>query len=323
MVIKCSRLCILCFVAAVTALPLFIACAPGSGEQDHSTQAEPAAARLEAPTLDELANATYEGIFDDPVSLSDGEYEGEPFEPGAASRPAAGLVEDFRLTGDLNGDQSEEAVVLLWENSGGTGIHDYLAIVGHRSGEITNVGTALIGDRVQVQAARVVDGQIVLQVIQAGPEDAACCPSQKMTRTWALSGDGLSEISSEVTGTLSLSDLAGVEWVLTHISWDEPAPPEPEVTLSFEADRISGRGGCNTYFASVEAGGMPGWMTVGTVGSTQMVCPETIMALERRYLKAFAGEVQYRFLAGRLVLTSTQEGVTTSMRFAAREAKAQ
>jgi hypothetical protein len=45
-----------------------------------------------AATLGELRAATYEGIFDYPVTLIDGCYEGEPFVEGGASATAALVV---------------------------------------------------------------------------------------------------------------------------------------------------------------------------------------------------------------------------------------
>jgi hypothetical protein len=78
---------------------------------------------LGAPTLLELRNATYAGLEDlaVPVTLEERRWEGEPFEPGAASRPSVVLAPGFRLTGDLDGDGAEEAVVVLAQSSGGSG----------------------------------------------------------------------------------------------------------------------------------------------------------------------------------------------------------
>ncbi len=277
------------------------------------------AAAVDAPTIDELANARYEGIYDEPVALKDGRWEGEPFVPGAASRPAVGLVQDFRLTGDLDGDGSDESVVLLWESSGGSGTYNYIAVVGRRGREIINLGTALVGDRVQIRAARIAEDKIELEVVQAGPGDAACCPSQKATRTWVLAQSELKEEAPILTGTLSLGDLAGREWVLTHLSRDEPAPAEPEITLAFEGDRVSGTSGCNRFFSNVRDGDMPGEVTIGPVGGTRMACPEDVMNLENRYLEALAGVESYSFLAGRLALTARVKDSFLTMLFTPRK----
>jgi len=127
------------------------------------------------------------------------------------------------------------------------------------------------------------------------------------------------EVGSEITGPLSLADLAGVEWVLTHFGREDPAPPEPAITLVFEGERIVGSSGCNRYFAGVEAGEAPGELAIGPVGSTRMACPEDQMALEDRYLKGLGSVVRFGFATGKLVLSWSQDDATGSMLFAPRQ----
>ncbi len=310
-------------VVLVTILAGVALAVPACSRDDAVQSGKPAPARpldvppqAGAPSEDELGNATYQGIYDTPVTLEDGAWEGEPFVPGGASRPRLDLARDFRLAGDLDGDGSEEAVVLLSESSGGSGIHGYLAVVGRRGGDLVNLGTAPIGDRVQIRAARISDRRIELDVVQAGPGDAACCPSQKAARVWALGAEGLKEVASKITGTLSVADLGGVEWVLTHFGWKDPAPPEPAITLVFEGERVSGSSGCNRYFAGVKAGKEPGELEIGAVGATRMACPEDQMALEGRYLEALGRVFRFGFATRRLVLTWSEDGATGSMLFA-------
>lgn len=289
-----------------------------SGEAASARPAE-APPQAGAPSEEELSNATYRGIYDTPVTLDEGAWQGEPFVPGGVSRPRLELARDFRLAGDLDGDVSEEAVVLLSGSSGGSGTHGYLAVVGRRGGDLVNLGTALVGDRVQIRAARISARRIELEVVQAGPGDAACCPSQKATRVWALGADGLQEVASEITGALSLADLGGVEWALTHFGWKDPAPPGPAITLVFEGERVSGSSGCNRYFAGVETGKAPGELKIGAVGATRMACPEDRMALEGRYLEALGRVVRFGFVTGRLVLTWSEGGATGIMLFVPRQ----
>jgi heat shock protein HslJ len=288
-------------------------------EADTSTLPATAAKAAGAPTSDELANATYEGIYDQPVTLAGGGWEGEPFEPGAASRPAVGLVKHFWMSSDLNGDGVEEAVVLLWESAGGSGTKTYVAAMGRRNDEIVSLGTALMGDRVQLKEARITGGRIELDVVQAGPEDAMCCPSQKATRVWALEAGGLEEVASEVTGTLSTADLAGPEWVLTHFNWDDPAPAEPEVTMVYEEGRLAGASGCNRYTTGVEAGEMAGDLVVAPAAGTRMACPEEQMAIEDRFLEQFGAVSGFGFLAGKLGLSWSTEDASGVMLFRPRE----
>ena len=267
------------------------------------------AAGQEAPvSWRDLANATYVGIFDQPVRLTNGRWEGESFVPGGASRPSLQLIDDFWANGDLDGDGTPEAVVFLTESSGGSGSRVYFAAVGWRAGQPVNVGTALIGDRVQLRTLRLVDDRVELNVVQQGPEDAACCPTQKATRTWKLEPGGLAEVASQVRGRLSLVDLAGVEWTLTHFAWNDPVPNGLAITLTVEDGRIAGSSGCNRYFAGIEES-QPGSVNVSAIGSTRMACPEEVMEIESRYLEALGGVTKYSFLAGRLAL-SYQSGDT-------------
>ncbi len=278
----------------------------------------PSPAAGPAPTRAELAEATYPGLFDEPVTLHEGRFEGEPFEPGGASRPTAQLVEDFLLTGDLDGDGSEESVALVSTSSGGSGTPLFLVLAGRSGGEITIRGTALVGDRVQVRSARLENSAISLDVVQAGPDDAACCPSQKATRAFAAGPQGLRETGATVTGTLSVADLGGVEWVLQSLAADEPAPTEPTVTLSFQGSRASGFDGCNRYFGELEETA-PGQIRFGPLGATRRACEEAAMDLEQRYLAALGAVTRYAFLAGRLALTVPREGGVDTLLFVSRK----
>jgi heat shock protein HslJ len=281
--------------AAVTA------CGLGSVAGGPRDSGAPAPTADAAPTLNELANATYAGVFDDPVTLADGRWEGTPFAEGGATRPSAGLVDDFVLTGDLNGDGRRETVVLLWESSGGSGTRSYLAVMGRVGGDIRNLGTALVGDRAQVKSGFIADEQIQLELIQPGPGDAACCPTQKALVGWRLIDGRLTRTNTEITGTLSLEDLQGPTWELAEIGWDNPVPAHPRVTIVFDGNRVSGSGGCNGYFGTVtaEASGKLGFSAMGT---TMMACPAPAMDLERRYLRTLGGGSTYWFMAGRLVI---------------------
>ena len=268
-------------------------------------------ARNGAPTIEELAYATYEGIFDGPITLVDGQWEGRPFVEDGASRPTVGLVDHGFLVGDVDGDGVDETAVLLWESSGGSGNRLYLAVMGRHDEDIENLGTSLIGDRVQIQSGAIEDGQTTLNIIRAGPEDAACCPTQKALVTWTLVEGGLTRIADETVGTLSLTDLEGREWFLRELGRGQPMPDDVEISMVFQDDRVSGSSGCNNYFAGVMARN-PGELAFNGMGATRMACPEPVMDLERRYLRVLAGASSYSFLAGRLVLScDTEEGLTT------------
>lgn len=297
-----------------------LACAPAPDDAVDQTQSPVVATTTgpvaAPPSYQDLANATFAGIIGQPVQLVNGLWEGEPFAAGGASRPRVGLVEDFILEGDLTGDGADESVALLWSSYGGSGTFEYVAAASQRGEETSILGTADLGDRVKVRSGRIVDGQIELDVVQAGPDDATCCPTQLATRSWGLGPDGLTEGEAEITGTLSVAVLADTDWRLTRFTRDEKAPAEPEVTLTLAEGRLAGSSGCNRYFADVEeSDGGPGSISVGPAGSTQMMCPEEVMQIEDRFLRQLGGANSFSFLIGKLVIDYELDGEYGSMFF--------
>lgn len=274
-----------------------------------------------APTLHELKNAAYSGFEDlGSVTLIDGVWEGEPYAEDSALRPEVVLLRDFRITGDVDGDGTDEAVVLLNVSLGGTGQFLHLAVVDRNEGRVENVAAEMVGDRVQVRGVRIEDGWILMDVVQAGSGDAACCPGEVTTLGWELLPEGrLSplDVSGE-PGRLSLETIGGTEWVLREWSWGEPALAEPEVTLRYEDGRLVGRSGCNNYFTTPEEGEMPGDVSVGPIGSTRMACPEPAMAVESRFLEQLGAVNGFGFMVTQLALSYEKDGASGVMLFDAR-----
>ena len=264
-----------------------------------------------APTWQEAANANYAGPMGMAITFVDGEWQGEPYVEGGASAPRAGLAPGFLLMGDLDADGSPESVVLVWTSSGGSGTFDYLAVV-ERAGDgtVSERASAPLGDRVQVRRADIAGGRVVLDVVQAGPDDARCCPSQKMRRTFVLEGDAMNETSSEDQGRVSLADLDG-EWTLQELGRDVRVPDDVVISARFEGGQLSGTAGCNRYTGRVQAGDAPGDLSLaGPLAVTRMICPPELMEWEGRYLQALEGLRKFSFAAGRLVLAWTDgEGV--------------
>jgi hypothetical protein len=149
-----------------------------------------------APLTEEmLKNAEYQGIYQQPVQLVAGAYEGEPFVEGGASRPTVTFMEPTAF-GDLNGDGVDDAAALLVESSGGSGSFVYLAAVLNQEGSPKNVATQLLGDRAQVQALTIADGRIRVTVVTHAPDDPMCCPTQEEEQTYELQGNALVQTDS-------------------------------------------------------------------------------------------------------------------------------
>ena len=141
-------------------------------------------------------------------------------------------------------------------------------------------------------------------MLQAGSDDAACCPADLVTRTFILNGIALQEEKRRVKADrLSPDVMGGVTWVLTGWNRDEPAPREPEITLVYKDGKFTGTSGCNRYFTDVTAGEMPCFITVGMIGATRMMCPPPMNAAETRFQKLLEGVTGFSFDSGRLVLS--------------------
>jgi hypothetical protein len=231
---------ILALVAAA-AVGLAPAWAGASEHRGGDSRTDEAAALRLAPTADELAGATYTGIEDQgPVTLSAGKWEGPPLIEGGASVPALWLSEGFHLTGDLDQDGADEALVHLTYSSGGTGNFGYLAIMGRVGGEIMQKAIGLVGDRVQIRAARIDGGFVVLDVLQAGSDDGMCCPRQLATRAFGIQSGKLVETDIKVTGTASLAMLDGTAWVLRKLDGQEGETLPGQATLAFASGKRIG-----------------------------------------------------------------------------------
>ncbi len=161
--------------AATMSIVLLSACTAGSVRMD-------------------AGQATYFGIFDEPVMLTDGRFEGTAFVSGGASRPTVVLLDAPRAAGDLNGDGVAEQAVVLAASSGGSGTFVYLAVLERNGEAIANLATEYIGDRVRVTELRIESGALSAQMLAHGPGDPSCCPSEQIVRHWQLGDGGLVEI---------------------------------------------------------------------------------------------------------------------------------
>lgn len=127
-------------------------------------------------------NTDYDGIEDHPVRLEDGAWEGEPYVEGGAARPRIGLIDALWLLGDVNGDGKQEAVVGLWQSSGGSGTRNYAAVLERRAEGSVNTATVLLGDRVRIDGGAIENGVIRLDLVEHGPDEPACCPTHAVSR---------------------------------------------------------------------------------------------------------------------------------------------
>jgi heat shock protein HslJ len=256
-----------------------------------------------------LRTATVSGVFEAPVTLAGGVYEGPPAEPGAASRPRLQLWESTYDSGDMDGQEGNEALVMLSSSDGGSGTFVHVAVFGMRDGAVANLGTAPVGDRTRLQSLWLERGKVLMDVIEAGPEDAACCPTQVARKTYGFEGGQFKQLSSEVRGVLALSMLAANEWQLVEIDGQPvPAGVDPPL-VHFERASVRGFAGCNRFNAPITES-KPGEITIGPAAGTKMACPPEKMDLEARFLEQLAKVNRYGYVAEQLALT-WQDGERT------------
>lgn len=99
----------------------------------------------------------------------------------------------WRRDGDLNGDGSHDAVVLLINDSGGSGTFTHLAVMLNFDGTPLNAATFFLGDRIIVHDLLIENAEVLVTLTTQGPSDSFCCPTQKEEHRYALVGNELVE----------------------------------------------------------------------------------------------------------------------------------
>jgi heat shock protein HslJ len=203
--------------------------------------------------------------------------------------------------GDVDGQPGSEAVAMLSSTTGGSGEFVWVAVFGVRDGKLANLGTAAVGDRTRLQSLWLERGRILMDVVEVGPGEPACCGTQVARKTYAMKGDKLEQASSEVRGVLALSMLAANEWTLVEMGGQPlPAGIEPPL-IHFEGGTVRGFSGCNRFNATVSES-KPGEIGIGAPAATKMACPPAQMDLEQKFLAELAAVNRYSYVAGQLAL---------------------
>ncbi len=271
-----------------------------------------------------LANMTYQTdlVPAGEVTLVDGAYS-EPAAPGSASMNQVTLLPSPIAYGVLNGNWS--AAVLLAESGGGSGTFVNLAVVEDVNGVATNTGVALLGDRVQVNSMAIVEEMIYIDMLTAGPDDPACCPTQAVQRVYAFQ-DGALQMVSETAATPAAAEtsapaageLTASPWVWQQTQMNDDSVKQPATpgafVLTLAADGLaSATTDCNTFSGSYTTEGNQ--ITIELPVTTMMACPEG--AQEQEFITDLTSVISYLFADGDLVLELPFD--SGGMRFAAGE----
>ncbi len=124
------------------------------------------------------------------ITLADGTFEDDN------ARVIAKLDTNQVAFGDLNGDGKDEAVLLIYSNTGGSGNFTELAVVKAQDDQLVNIATTLLGDRITVYGLSITDtNKIFLDMLVQGTNDPQCCPTSHIHAEYALMGDSLEQVS--------------------------------------------------------------------------------------------------------------------------------
>ena len=137
-------------------------------------------AALAAPlTWQALANATYRSAFapGGKAKLVNGVYS-VPAASGSASRLTIQLA-PISMVGDLNGDASQDAAVVLVTSPGGSGTFFDLVAVINQNGKPAPLAPRLLGDRVLIHSIGIDHRQIQVALKLPAVNALGCCRGGK------------------------------------------------------------------------------------------------------------------------------------------------
>ncbi len=131
-----------------------------------------------------LENGTY-AFGQEDVHLTNGSFTDPNFD---ATTPGHQIHDTFmgsaRGFGDMNGDGSEDAAIVLATNTGGSGTFIEIVLVLNVNGAPQPVPGFPVGDREPVNALTIDGGILTADLTIRGPNDGLCCPS--VHATWKL-----------------------------------------------------------------------------------------------------------------------------------------
>ena len=151
-----------------------------------------------ALTLGALKNANYYcKACNGWVKLEDGYYLEENVE--LMLRHETMIAEDIMgeemvVYGDLNNDGKEDVAVIIISNFGGSGGFVELAVMINDNGNPVYLDSEILGDRAVINSINIQSGEIVLDMVVHGLDDAMCCPTLEKLVRYKISENELVEI---------------------------------------------------------------------------------------------------------------------------------
>lgn len=154
---------------------------------------KPATTGSPAPTGDAAANAAFpsEHTVSGMIQLKEGHYQDDDL--------VSSELDELTARGDVDGNDTEDLVVVLVTNTGGSGIfYELYALRNEQPPQNNAIRVsipAFLGDRVVVNKLRIEQNTIVVDLVVQGPNDPLCCPTLPVTWRFRLDGNSLVRIA--------------------------------------------------------------------------------------------------------------------------------
>ena len=264
--------------------------------QSGDTVLHPTLPNTEIPTKEDLSNTAYTSEWTESglAQLSDGEYR-EPISPDSATEIVVQLTEDL-IAGDID-EVGQSAAVVLVTQPGGSGAFYDLAIVAKIDGDPVNIATTFIGDRVQINAISIENGEVVLEMIIHGPEDPMCCPTQHVIQKFELQD---SELVATSTEFITISDIVWKWEEFQEMNDNLVVVDDPKLyTLELLPDgQVNVKADCNVAGGTYTIDGNQ--LTIEITTTTMAMCPAD--SLSDEYLRLLNDAVSYFFESDQLFI---------------------
>ena len=148
-------------------------------------------------SVDMLRNAEYPSGFapEGVVRLENGEFHHRIARRGVVNV----RMEDPVAIGTLADGTRAAAVVLETTTGGNATFHD-LTLMVEEAGKVHWEATTPLGDRVTIEDVRLENGEIVVVMLEHGPDDPLCCPAARVEFRYVVEGSrlvtGFSELAN-------------------------------------------------------------------------------------------------------------------------------
>lgn len=158
---------------------------------DAPSAAQAAGALAPAVSREEAANATFstENTASGFLQLRHGHFED--------SDMVVADLDDLSAHGDIDGDGTQDLVVVLITSTGGSGVFRDVYALRRVNGQLVVSAAGLLGDRVVVNDLRIEHGEVVADLVVQGENDPLCCPTLPVTYRFRLAGNTLTEVSGQ------------------------------------------------------------------------------------------------------------------------------